>query len=193
MSDPSDSRPEAVALEAPEDEPRQRLLVEVLHVAGDWGPVEAIQRLADAVAREICRRLDLEAPLSRACVALSSDAAVAELNARYRAKPKPTNVLSFPAHADTACVEPGVRLLGDVVLARETVLAEAADVPIPLSHHLSHLLAHGLLHLLGFDHEREQEAEEMEALEVEILTTLGIADPYAGGEPDAAAPLRTSG
>ena len=71
------------------------------------------------------------------------------------------------------------RPLGDVVLAAETVLAEAADRHIPAADHAAHLVVHGMLHLLGFDHERDEDAEAMEALETEVLATIGIADPYA--------------
>ncbi len=74
-------------------------------------------------------------------------------------------------------------LLGDIVLAAETILTEAHDMGISQADHLRHLIVHGLLHLLGFDHIEAEEAEEMEALEIEILATMGIADPYAGSDP----------
>ncbi len=120
---------------------------------------------------------------SEACVALSSDAEVARLNATYRGKQAATNVLSFPAGPAPAGGG-DVRLLGDLVLAAETVTREAAELGLPLEHHLQHLVVHGLLHLLGYDHEMDEEAETMEALEVRILARLGIDDPYAAaGEP----------
>ena len=117
-----------------------------------------------------------------AAVVLGDDALVRSLNATYRGQDKPTNVLSFPFRAP-----PGVdrdNMLGDVVLAAETVAREAHEQHLPPGHHLQHLVIHGLLHLLGFDHATDDEAEIMERVETEILATLGVADPYAsrGGE-----------
>ena len=89
---------------------------------------------------------------------------------------KPTNVLSFPA-PQIGAARP--RLLGDIVIAYETTAREAATEHKPLDHHLAHLTVHGFLHLLGYDHELETEAETMERLEREILARLDIADPYA--------------
>jgi probable rRNA maturation factor len=107
-------------------------------------------------------------------VALSSDREVRKLNARDRRKDKPTNVLSYPS---------GERqFLGDVVLARQTVWREARAQGKTAAAHVSHLVVHGTLHLLGYDHETgEADAERMEALERRILKKLGIADPYAWG------------
>ncbi len=111
-----------------------------------------------------------------ACIALSNDAHVQSLNASFRGKDKPTNVLSFPA---PECPVPqAVAPLGDIIIARETLEREAAEKGIPLADHLRHLTVHGLLHLLGYDHENEDEAVEMENLETEILHRLGIPDPY---------------
>ena len=99
--------------------------------------------------------------------------AVRDLNARFRDKDKPTNVLSFPAPESAA------PHLGDVVLAYGVCAAEAEAQGKTLSDHLSHLVVHGVLHLLGRDHEDDAEAEEMEAEEREILAGIGVADPYA--------------
>ena len=109
-------------------------------------------------------------------VLLTDDEAVRDLNARFRDKDKPTNVLSFPA-PDSAAPH-----LGDVVLAYGVCAAEAEAQGKTLSDHLSHLVVHGVLHLLGRDHEDDAEAEEMEAEEREILAGLGVADPYAAGQ-----------
>ena len=104
-------------------------------------------------------------------VALADDARVRELNARDRRKDKPTNVLSYPSG------EKG--FLGDIVLARQTVWREAREQRKTLADHLAHLVVHGTLHLLGYDHETgEADAERMEALERRVLAKLGIADPY---------------
>ncbi len=110
-------------------------------------------------------------------ILLSDDVEIQALNRNYRGKNKPTNVLSFPAGDVGAAGRP--RLLGDVVLALETVKREAAAQSKPLVNHLSHMTVHGVLHLLGHDHETETQATAMEALETEILRGLGIADPYA--------------
>ncbi|WP_453976938.1 rRNA maturation RNase YbeY [Brevundimonas sp. Marseille-Q4549] len=106
-------------------------------------------------------------------VLLTDDGAVRDLNARFRDKDRSTNVLSFPA-PETA--EPH---LGDIVLAYGVCADEAAAQGKSLADHLSHLVVHGVLHLLGRDHEDDAEAEEMEAEEREILAGIGVADPYA--------------
>lgn len=108
-------------------------------------------------------------------IVLADDAFVRELNRQYRNIDAPTNVLSFPSGDDDGY---GPCLLGDVILAYETIQLEAGAAGKPMLDHVSHLIIHGVLHLLGFDHEDEQEAAEMEALETAILARLGIADPY---------------
>ena len=105
-------------------------------------------------------------------VLLTDDATVRDLNARFRDKDRPTNVLSFPAAASAA------PHLGDLVLAFGVCAAEAQAQSKTLADHLSHLTVHGVLHLLGRDHEADGEAEEMEAEERSILASLGVADPY---------------
>lgn len=106
-------------------------------------------------------------------VLLTSDEEVAELNLRFRHKAGPTNVLSFPAAANPE------GHLGDVCLAYGVCAREAAEQGKTLARHLSHLVTHGVLHLLGYDHETDGEAEAMEALERSILESLGVPDPYA--------------
>ena len=111
-------------------------------------------------------------------VLFTDDAAMRVINKRWRGKDKPTNVLSFPSPRQP--VPKGeVAHLGDIVLAWETMNAEAATQGKPLQHHITHLLVHGVLHLLGFDHESDADASKMEARETRILATLGIPDPYA--------------
>lgn len=106
-------------------------------------------------------------------ILLTDDDSVAELNQRFRDKAGPTNVLSFPAPPNPE------HHLGDIALAYGVCAREAAEQGKPLAHHLQHLVAHGVLHLLGYDHLTEAEAEEMEALERRILAGLGVPDPYA--------------
>lgn len=104
-------------------------------------------------------------------IALSDDAQVRALNRDYRGKDKPTNVLSFPMPEDSG-------LLGDVVLARETLEREAAEQGKTFADHLTHLVVHGVLHLYGFDHQNDTDAADMEAREVRALAQLGIDNPY---------------
>jgi probable rRNA maturation factor len=131
-----------------------------------------IAHAAEAAAAEVALREGDEVG-----VTLTDDAAIAKLNWRWRNKAKATNVLSFPAPPSPVSGAP--RFLGDIVLAFETVESEARDEGKPIEAHLAHLLVHGLLHLLGYDHETDAEAELMEGLESRILAGLGIADPYA--------------
>ncbi|WP_022673460.1 rRNA maturation RNase YbeY [Novosphingopyxis baekryungensis] len=117
-------------------------------------------------------------------VKLSDNAEVQSLNANYRGKDKPTNVLSFPMVQPDLLQslensDDGEALLGDIILARETCAAEAAEKDISLHQHATHLMVHGTLHLLGYDHENEADAERMEDLEVKALASLGLPNPYS--------------
>jgi probable rRNA maturation factor len=108
----------------------------------------------------------------------TDDATIQGINMEWRGKDSPTNVLSFPAFQ----LRPGMApkpLLGDIILALETVQREAKEEHKPFDNHLSHLIIHGLLHLLGYDHETDNDAEVMEGLERKILSALAIPDPYA--------------
>lgn len=113
---------------------------------------------------------------------LTDDAALRALNRRYRAIDKPTNVLAFPA-AGGPLPEGVAAPLGDVALAWETVAREADEQGKPIAAHLSHLVVHGVLHLQGHDHDHDDEAAAMEAIEVATLARLGFADPYLGDRP----------
>ena len=153
--------------------------IDLLVEAGNWPTKRELRKLVRAavagVMEEISAQADAGVELS---VVFSDDVHVRTLNAGWRGKDKPTNVLSFPAFT----LEKGAPLppmLGDVVLAAETVAAEAAAENKPLNHHATHLVMHGVLHLLGYDHETEAEAEEMEAVERRALARLAIPDPYA--------------
>lgn len=124
------------------------------------------------------------------CLLACNDARIAELNADFRGKPQPTNVLSWPSE-ERASDEPGEEPeapepgsaempeeLGDLAMAYETCVREAEEAAKPVAHHVTHLVVHGLLHLLGYDHIEDADAELMEAHEVAILATLGIDNPY---------------
>lgn len=113
-------------------------------------------------------------------VLLTDDRRIRILNREWRGKDQATDVLSFPAHDPDFPVPPGMDVeLGDIVVALETVLRDAQADGLPLDHHLRHMIVHGVLHLLGFDHETgEADAQRMENLEAQILKEFGIADPY---------------
>lgn len=113
-------------------------------------------------------------------VTLTDDREQQDLNRAYRAVDKPTNILAFPQGAPEVADGQLTVLLGDVVLAFETVRREAAEQQKPFADHLCHLVVHGVLHLLGFDHDAAGEAAAMEAREVKILAGLGVPDPYRG-------------
>lgn len=117
-------------------------------------------------------------------VKLTDDAEVRTLNRTYREKDKPTNVLSFPMVPEDLLEtltnsDDGEVLLGDIILAYETCAREAGEKNISISDHATHLMVHGVLHLLGYDHMDDKEAEAMEAMEIRALAALGLADPYA--------------
>ena len=117
-------------------------------------------------------------------VLLCDDRTIADLNARWRGQERPTNVLSFPA-PPLLRPAPGERVpLGDIAIAYETVAREAAEQGKPVTDHLFHLVVHGFLHLLGYDHHMDGEAERMERLERDILARTGIADPYASRDAE---------
>ncbi|MEW6257908.1 MAG: rRNA maturation RNase YbeY [Pseudomonadota bacterium] len=153
--------------------------VDVLSEAPGWSDLAAAPDLAErAVRAALAEAADLEDDVAfEVSVTLTDDARIRTLNRDWRAKDKPTNVLSFPAADVPADVTPVP--LGDVILAWETVRAEALDEGKSLGDHFTHLVVHGTLHLIGFDHESDAEAEEMEDTERRILAGLGIADPYA--------------
>jgi probable rRNA maturation factor len=130
---------------------------------------------ADEVLRRAIAQAQREASSGAAEIAivLTDDSEIRELNRTWRKQDKPTNVLSFPAAGS------GDKHLGDIVIAFETVAREAKAENKAIEHHLAHLAVHGYLHLLGHDHDDDNQAEEMERLETAILARLGIADPYA--------------
>jgi probable rRNA maturation factor len=159
-------------------------ITEVLVVAGCWQTepdAEAVIDRAIATAAEIVNADFGEAELA---VMLTDDAGIRTLNSNWRGIDKPTNVLSFPALPPTGAGGPddAPRMLGDIAIAYETTRREADDEQKPFDHHLSHLAVHGFLHLIGYDHETDNDAEAMETLEAEILAQLGIPDPYADRE-----------
>ncbi|MFB9978873.1 rRNA maturation RNase YbeY [Mesorhizobium kowhaii] len=145
--------------------------------AGDWPDEASLTRLVDRAVAAAFAETGV-AGRSELSLVFSDDAHVRTLNAGWRGKDNPTNVLSFPAFplVQGAPLPP---MLGDIVLAAETVAREAALEDKPVENHITHLVIHGLLHLLGYDHETDAEAEAMEAIERASLARLAIPDPYA--------------
>jgi probable rRNA maturation factor len=156
-------------------------ITEVLTVAECWqsepGAETAIHRAIEAAAEIV----DADVGEAELAIMLTDDVGIRTLNNNWRGIDKPTNVLSFPALQPAGPVGPGdaPRMLGDIAIAYETTRKEADDEQKPFDHHLSHLAVHGFLHLIGYDHENDADAEVMEALEVKVLAQLGIPNPYA--------------
>jgi len=155
---------------------------------GDWPSEEELQSLVERVLGEAAAYLKKheKQPFPKMAPELSlvftDDASIREINAEWRSQDKATNVLSFPAFP----LEPGGKpgpMLGDIIIARETVEREAIDLEKSFDDHLTHLMVHGFLHLFGYDHMNNSEAERMEGLETRILASLGLSDPYAGQDP----------
>lgn len=138
---------------------------------------EDLEPVAETAIREALKQSKAKiAGVAEVSVVLTDDAEQRELNRQWRGFDKSTNVLSFP---QIEPFTPVMGLLGDITLARETVALEADEMGVTFEAHFTHLVVHGFLHLLGYDHIEEDEAEAMEGLETRILATLGIADPYA--------------
>jgi probable rRNA maturation factor len=159
-------------------------MTEILVVADCWQTetdVESVIHRAIATAAEM---VDADVKDAEVAVMLTDDAGIRTLNSNWRGIDKPTNVLSFPALQPTGPRGPddAPHMLGDIAIAYQTTRKEADDEQKPFDHHLSHLAVHGFLHLIGYDHEKDDDAEVMEALETEILAQLGIPDPYADRE-----------
>lgn len=143
--------------------------------AGTWP--DGLDAIAETAIRAALEKSEAEmVGVAEVSVVLTDDAEQRELNKQWRGIDKPTNVLSFP---QLEPFSPISGLVGDIILAEETLRREAEEMGISFEAHFTHLVVHGFLHLLGYDHIEDEDAEEMEGLETEILAGLGIADPYA--------------
>ncbi|MBM3585543.1 MAG: rRNA maturation RNase YbeY [Alphaproteobacteria bacterium] len=140
-----------------------------------WSAVPDLRRVCRRAARAALRSESADRPIT---LLLADDATLRDLNRRFRAVDTPTNVLAFPSGEDDA-LDGGAAPLGDVALAFDSVAREARDQGKTLDAHLCHLIVHGVLHLQGHDHQRDDEADAMEAVEIAVLARLGIANPYA--------------
>lgn len=151
--------------------------------AGQWPSEDELAafatRVLDHAADCLVRMTGQPFPKGRVEISLvfTDDADIRAINAEWRGQDKPTNVLSFPAFPISPGKKPGP-MLGDIILAEETLRREALDLGKPFDDHLTHLLVHGFLHLFGYDHMTEAEADVMEGLEIRILAELGLDDPY---------------
>lgn len=153
-----------------------------------------LEALAEAAARATLADRGLDPAQYEISLLGCTDARIAELNGDFRGKPTPTNVLSWPAEERSGGAEgaapappaPGdadwPESLGDIAIAYDTCAAEALAARRPLAHHVTHLIAHAVLHLLGYDHIRDGDAALMEATEVRILAAMGLPDPYRDAE-----------
>ncbi|MGO4619150.1 rRNA maturation RNase YbeY [Ensifer sp. 2YAB10] len=156
---------------------------------GDWPDEETLLAFSSPVLEAAAAFLAAEEgqPFPKMQPELSlvfaDDASIRTINAEWRNQDKPTNVLSFPAFPVTPGAMPGP-MLGDIIVARETLEREAVELEKSFDAHLTHLLVHGFLHLFGYDHMADDEAERMESLETRILARLGLSDPYGDRTPD---------
>jgi probable rRNA maturation factor len=153
--------------------------------ARDWA-VLTERAVSSAVGATPHARPARFAAAAEVSIRFTSDEEVHALNRDYRGKDKPTNVLSFPMLDAEELAEPSTPelLLGDIVLAHGVCAREAAEKGVTLEAHATHLIVHGMLHLLGYDHQGSDEAEEMESLERGVMARLGLHDPYVRDEPE---------
>jgi probable rRNA maturation factor len=156
-------------------------MTEVLVVADCWQSEPDAETVIQRAIAEAAAMIDDDVADAELAVMLTDDTGIRTLNSNWRGIDKPTNVLSFPALQPEGKCEAGdvPRMLGDIAIAYQTLRREADEEQKPFDHHLSHLAVHGFLHLIGYDHENDADAEEMEALEQDVLAQLGIPDPYA--------------
>lgn len=143
-----------------------------------WLALAGLDRLARTAVTAALSGAGVDHKGTEIALLFTSDRSIAAINAEWRGQSKPTNVLSFPALPDLPVPEGEERPLGDIVLAHGVMASEAAEQGKSLRDHTAHLIVHGVLHLLGLDHQTDIEAEKMERLEASILKGLGISDPY---------------
>lgn len=145
-----------------------------------WDIVKNIDVICANIAQITSPKLNYLQPI-HATILLANDARLFELNAQFRDQHKATNVLSFPSGDAEIDPDTGKLYLGDIAISFETVLKESENTDKSLEQHLTHMIVHGVLHLAGYDHETDEEADEMEGFEIEILGELGISNPYEQG------------
>lgn len=168
---------------------------EIIETDPRWLGIDGLRSVMTVATATAITRAGRDTDAVALTIALSNDDEVRDLNSQYRGKDQPTNVLSFPA--GDFPLDPDMQsvreFVGDIILAYDTIEQEAVADGKPFAHHAVHLAVHGVLHLLGYDHEYDESAEEMERIEIEVLASLGIPNPYAENDADnfAGAAART--
>lgn len=154
------------------------MVIDLVIPCAEWLEIAEIETIVSKSARQAVQAALPEAAADvEVSIVLGSDELIRGLNRQYKNQDKPTNVLSFPS-GECVLDELGPKLLGDVILAYETIGAEAQVQGKSISNHACHLTVHGVLHLLGFTHDEEEQAQHMEQLEIDILASLGLPNPY---------------
>lgn len=157
--------------------------IEIAVDSNRWENIEAFELLAQDTSRTVIAWLEEyesiifpQIPMELS-VLLTDDASIKEINSEWRKQDKATNVLSFPTK-ELSVGDTPLPLLGDIIFAHETILREAEELTKSFEEHFTHLFIHGFLHLLGYDHINDTDAEQMERIETGILTSIGLSDPY---------------
>ncbi|WP_254473384.1 rRNA maturation RNase YbeY [Bartonella sp. B1098] len=154
------------------------IIIDIMTKSAGWNDEKMLYNITEKALMAVMHHVSLENVVSEISLLFTDDEHMAQINAQWRGKNKSTNVLSFPAFPIKAGSSPGP-MLGDIIIARETVVLEAEKQGKTFQDHLTHMIVHGILHLLGYDHKTDDEAHQMEKLEKEILQKLSIKDPYA--------------
>jgi len=153
-----------------------KITPEIIYKSDAWKEYDNITRVVKDSCYAVISNFDIKH--SEVSVVLADNKFIQKLNKQYRYKDQPTNVLSFPAMDEYNMED--IEQLGDIIIAFETTIKEAKAQNKEFINHFTHLIVHGLLHLLGYDHIKKEQAEEMEELEKKILLAMGIYDPYEG-------------
>jgi probable rRNA maturation factor len=165
----------------PDPDPQRTVVIDLAIPCAKWRrAIPDVEKRAKEAARTVLAHAGKKLGAAELSLVLADDETVAALNERWRQREGPTNVLAFAS--EQRAMPPAPLVLGDVVLAYETVTKEARDQGKALVDHLRHLVIHGVLHLLGYDHEAAGPARRMEMLETRLLATLGVPDPYHARE-----------
>ena len=143
----------------------------------NWTAVQGLEKSITNAVRAALSQCDASTRPISLTIVLDNNQRIEALNANWRDKPKPTNILSFPA-PENSTSDAGETYIGDLILAYDVIFDEANEQRKPLATHLCHLIIHGVLHLLGFDHQNDEEAFVMEQLEIKAMVGLGLSDPY---------------
>ncbi|WP_332065350.1 rRNA maturation RNase YbeY [Bartonella sp. CB189] len=154
------------------------IIIDITVKGSGWYDKKTLYDITEKALTATMHHLSLENIVSEISLLFTDDKHMTQINTKWRNKNESTNVLSFPAFPLKAGSPPGP-MLGDIIIARETVVREAIKEGKSFQNHLTHMIVHGVLHLLGYDHEKDYEAIQMEEIEREILHKLSIEDPYA--------------